>query len=243
MTVPLIGLTTKNILHAQYGDAIPLLAAPRSYSDALIKAGATPVLMPVILPLTQLDAMLDRLDGIILTGGGDIDPQLYHGQAHEKVYDVDPQRDRIEITLARRVIERQKPFVAICRGFQVLNVALGGALYSHIADQMEGAIEHSAFPQHPTDFPAHDVEINPDSKLSNILGKTQLKVNSLHHQGVSQVGKGLTVTATAADGLVEGVEVQGHPFGVAVQWHPEWMPESKEMQALFTAFVQAAGGS
>jgi putative glutamine amidotransferase len=238
MTAPIIGLTTRNALFPKYG--FPIIASPKSYIQALIKAGAIPVLIPVNLPIAHIHELLARLDGIIFTGGGDIATERFDGLPHEKVYDVDPERDEIEFQLIKAVEEINKPFLGICRGFQVINVAHGGTLLTHINDQMQGAYEHSAFPAHETDYEAHEVVIEEDSRLAGILGTNRLKVNSLHHQGVKDIGQGLKLAARSTDGLVEAVEVEGQPFGLAVQWHPEWMPDSEQMQALLSAFVEAA---
>lgn len=238
MSVVKIGLTTRNVLSPTYD--IPMVASPRSYTEALIKAGAIPVLIPLNLPAAYFEQVLDSVDGMIFTGGGDLAVSHFNGQPHEKVGNVDPERDQMELALVKRVIEAKMPFLGICRGVQTLNVALGGTLYTHIPDQLEGAVEHTFFPGYPWDHIAHDVEIVPESALAKIVSGTQLAVNSLHHQGVARVGEGLEVTAKAPDGLVEALELAGYPFGLAVQWHPEWMPESEQSQAIFGAFIEAA---
>lgn len=237
---PLIGLTTRNIISPKYN--IPMVASPKSYSEALLKAGALPVLIPLNTPEEEFEALLERIDGIIFTGGGDIETARYQGETHEKVGDVDQERDQIELSLVHKVVEIEMPFLGICRGFQVINVAYGGTLYSHISDQLDNSLEHSCFPDFPWDHIAHEVEVEGGSKLAEILGKTSVEVNSLHHQGAKEIGEGLVVTAKAPDGLVEGLELPDYPFGVAVQWHPEWMPDSVPMQRIFNAFLNAARG-
>jgi len=237
MTQPLIGITAPRI-HNSAGT--PMIALNEVYTRAVARAGALPVIIPLGLADETLDALLSRLDGVLFSGGGDVETSRYHGIDHPCVDGVDTDRDRVELLLVEQVARRGVPFLGICRGIQVINVALGGTLYSHIADQHAGAIKHDYSPDYPRDHPAHEVKISAGSRLAGILGVTQVQTNSLHHQGVQQPAPGLQVMAHAPDGVVEAVEYMGHPFGLAVQWHPEWMPDSLPMQALFRAFAAAA---
>jgi putative glutamine amidotransferase len=239
MPAPLIGLTTRNIDEPKYG--FPLLSSPKTYSQALIRAGAIPVLVPVNLPPASHEELLHRLDGIVFTGGGDIDLKYFQGLPHSEIYGIDPERDENELSLVKAAVEHELPFLGICRGLQVINVALGGTLFTHILDQLPGALQHSCFPAFPPDYGAHLVEIEPNSILSELLGGTEFKVNSLHHQGINKLAPNLEALAVAPDGLVEAFRLPAHPFGLALQWHPEWMPEVAEMQAIFRAFTHAAG--
>ncbi len=249
MSKPLIGITTT---HIPSKSGHPLLAAAEAYTQSIQHAGGLPVLLPLDMDKDEIQALLERLDGILLTGGGDLDPAHYAGQPHPKVYDVDAVRDRMELEFTHLAIEQHKPFLCICRGFQVLNVALGGSLYEHIADQHAGALKHDYFPDYPRSYLAHNIQVKAGCRLASILGLDGtdgvLPVNSLHHQGVRQVGRDLEITATAPDGMVEAVELPGHPFGLAVQWHPEWMQEvvtatgQFPMRQLFQAFIQSAKG-
>jgi len=132
------------------------------------------------------------------------------------------------------------PFLGICRGHQVINVAFGGKLYTHISDQLKNALDHRYIEGQPFDKYAHSVKLEANSALAGILGETEFEVNSLHHQGVEVVGQGLKPIGWSPDGLVEALELPGHPFGLSVQWHPEWLPDDKRSQALFMAFVAAA---
>jgi putative glutamine amidotransferase len=238
MPAPLIGLTTRNIDDPKYG--FPLVSSPKTYTQALIRAGAIPVLVPVNLPQSVQEELLNRLDGIVFTGGGDIDLSYFQGVPHPEVYGIDLERDDNELSLARAAVERRLPFLGICRGLQVINVALGGTLYTHILDQLPGALQHSCFPDFPPNHAAHPLEIKPGSLLSDLVGRTEFRVNSLHHQGIRTLAPGLEALATAPDGLVEAFQLPAHPFGLAVQWHPEWMPEVAEMQAIFSAFTASA---
>lgn len=237
MPSPLIGVTSSNMINPKYNN--PIIYTPRSYIRALIKAGALPILIPLNIPLDSLDVLLSRLDGIVFTGGGDIETARFGGIDHEEVYDIDPQRDEIEIHLVLKASERGLPFLGICRGHQVVNVAFGGKLYTHIADQLENALRHSYVKGEPFSKVAHSVKLAPESTLAGITGKTEFEVNSLHHQGVQVVGDGLKPVAWAPDGLVEALELPGHPFGLSMQWHPEWLPEDPRSQSLFKAFVIA----
>ena len=238
MSTPLIGLTTRNFNHPKYG--LPLISSPKTYSQALVRAGAIPILVPVNLPPDMISQLLKNLDGLLFTGGGDIDLKFFEGDPHPKIYDIDLERDEQELALARAAVSKKIPLLGICRGLQVINVALGGTLYTHINDQLPAALEHSCFPAFPPDHAAHSVAVTPGSLLSEILGTTQIEVNSLHHQGAKTLADGLEVLATAPDGLVEAVQIASHPFGLAVQWHPEWMPAVPEMQAIFSRFASHA---
>ena len=238
MSTPLIGITTRNTEHITHG--WPMIASPRTYSEAIIRAGAIPVLIPTNMPSLILPNLLSKLDGVIFTGGGDIETSRFNGQPHERVYGVDKERDNIEFELVRRVIDLDMPFLGICRGFQVINVALGGRLYTHILDQLDNALDHSYNPELPTNYPAHPINLKPDSLLAGIFGKETVTVNSLHHQGAEQIASELETIGWAPDGLAEAFVFPEHPFGLAVQWHPEWMSDDPYMPKLFTAFQQAA---
>jgi len=237
MTPPMIGLTTSRVLSKAN---IPILSAAEAYVQAVYRAGGLPVLIPLGIGDPDLSALLSRLDGLLLTGGGDIAPERYGGQPHPRVYDIDPDRDRMELDLVKMAVDAGMPFLGICRGFQVVSVALGGTLYEDILDQHPEALKHDYFPGYPRDQLAHPVKIAQDSRLAEILGSIELEVNSLHHQGVRQVPAGLHTTALAPDGIPEAVELPGHPFGLAVQWHPEWLQAYAPMRRLFEVFVGEA---
>ena len=237
MALPLIGITTARVLN---NSNIHVMSAAEAYVQAVYKAGGLPVLIPLGIADTDLAALLERLDGLLFTGGGDIAPERYGGQPHPRVYDIDPDRDRMELSLVKMAVDVRMPFLGICRGFQVVNVAFGGGLYEDILDQHPGALKHDYFPGYPRDQLVHPVTITPGSRLAEILGQTEVGVNSLHHQGVRKVPGALPLTALAPDGIPEAVELPGHPFGLAVQWHPEWLQAHAPMRRLFVAFVEAA---
>ncbi|RME88973.1 MAG: gamma-glutamyl-gamma-aminobutyrate hydrolase family protein [Anaerolineae bacterium] len=240
MASPLIGITTMNALRHDGLAAVSLL---RRYVIALTEAGATPVLIPSAMPDDGVDALLTRLDGVLFSGGGDIAPEYFGGAPHPRIGGVDPERDALELALLRRVVEDGVPFLGICRGCQLVNVGFGGTLYTHIADQHPGALKHDYYPDSPRDLLVHEVRLKEGSRLAEIVGVEVFRVNSLHHQGIERLGDGLEAVAYAPDGLVEAVEVPGHPFGMAVQWHPEWLTAHATARALFRAFVEAARGS
>ena len=237
MARPLIGITTSRVLN---NANIQVMSTAEAYVQAVYRAGGLPVLIPLGITDADLKALLARLDGLLFTGGGDIAPGRYGGQPHPRVYDIDPDRDRVEINLVQMAVDGGMPFLGICRGFQVLNVAMGGTMYEDILDQHPGALKHDYFPGYPREMLVHPVQVAPGSRLAEILEQTEVEVNSLHHQGVRQVPEALRTTAFAPDGIPEAVELPGHPFGLAVQWHPEWLQAHAPMRRLFEALVGAA---
>jgi len=233
---PIIGLTSTLSTNAS---GSPVCQLGRAYIDAVQKAGGIPLAISVGIGQVQTKALLSRLDGLLLTGGGDIDPGTFKSASHPKVYGISPERDALEFYLLEAAVASNKPILAICRGIQVLNVAFGGDLYTHIQDQLENSLKHDWFPKFPRDKLAHTVRLIPGSKLHRIFQRDEIRVNSLHHQGIKTVGEGLKATAFAPDGIVEGLEVDGAGFALGVQWHPECLPEDETSARLFNAFVDA----
>ena len=236
MPDPLIGLTAARN-YDKGGHPHHLVV--EAYMNSVSQAGGIPVLIPLGLPQEQYLQMLDRLDGVIFTGGGDVDPSCFGGVAHPEVAGVDADRDRVEKHLAEAVIHRGMPFLGICRGIQLVNVTRGGTLYTHIPDQHPGAIRHSYDSDTQREYLAHPVEIIHNSLLARLLVGSQFMVNSLHHQGIRGLAPGLRATAYAPDGLIEAVECPDHPFGLSVQWHPECLQAYEPMRTLFRALVRA----
>ncbi|MEZ4593148.1 MAG: gamma-glutamyl-gamma-aminobutyrate hydrolase family protein [Chloroflexota bacterium] len=237
---PLIGCTTYHKVSDQ-NPPIDIFGLMPAYLEAIVAAGGMPVMIPLGLGEEDLQAIVQQMDGILLPGGGDIDPAVYQGQGHAKVYGVDTDRDRVEFVVARTAVAQQKPLLAICRGVQVLNVALGGSLWEDVELLMPDAIHHEHLNSHPRSYLAHSVTIEPDSLLAQQLGGTEMAVNSLHHQGIRRLADSLRATAVAPDGLIEGVEVMGHPYAVGVQWHPENLIHTEtHMLGLFRGLVEAA---
>ena len=238
MSTPIIGLTTYNGVN-KYGH--PIVALMHQYIDAVVDAGGVPILIPSGVESESVKSLLEKMDGILLTGGGDIAIDHFDGEPHLRVEGVDTDRDTIEFALLQAAAESGKPFLGICRGFQVVNVALGGTLFTHIEDQLPGAIKHDYDPDSQRQFLAHAIRLEKNSSLAGILGEPELNVNSLHHQGAKNLAPTLKAAAYSPDGLVEGLELPGHPFGVAVQWHPEWLMDQQVTRRLFSAFIKAAG--
>lgn len=236
MVLPLIGVTTAAV--SRDPERVQLNAA---YVRAVQVGGGVPVLLPPYLTPASLGQLLQTVDGLLLTGGGDIDPMRYGEEPHESVAFVSPERDTMEIAAVHAAIEVGLPLFALCRGMQVLNVALGGSLIQDIPSQFETDIDHSQ--KGPRDEATHPVDIDPSSRLFGLVGAERIEVNSLHHQALKTLGRGLKAVAWAPDGIIEGIELPGDGFVVGVAWHPEELVDSRpEALALFRALVEEAGG-
>lgn len=207
--------------------------------EAVIGAGALPVLLPAGIPLEDIPALACSFDGFVFTGGGDLDPSLFGEENHEKIDGVNPQRDAFELALMREVLELDLPLLAICRGMQTLNVACGGNLFLDIASQLPQAGKHDWWGNFERDKLVHRVKIEPRSKLAEILMVNEAQTNSLHHQAVKEPGEGLRAVAWAEDGVIEAIEHTEKRFAIGVQWHPEWLQAQEPMRALYRAFVKA----
>jgi len=206
-----------------------------------VLAGANPVLIPSGLPDDVLRGLVQRLDGILFSGGGDIEPQRYGAETHPSLSYVDPDRDSVEFFLLEKTLQTRLPFLAICRGIQVLNVSLGGTLYIDVPSQIPDALKHNYNPgEIPLDYLAHEVQLERGSRLADIVDISTVEVNSTHHQAIKDLAPGLRPVAYAPDGLIEAVEVNGYGFGLGLQWHPERLVAHAPMLALFRAFVEAA---
>lgn len=237
MSAALIGVTTTRQTNTS---GLAILGVMQAYTEALYRAGACPLLIPLGIPQNRLDDLVRRLDGILLPGGGDIDPAYYGSQPHPSLSSIIPDRDELEIELVRRAVEQGIPFLGICRGLQVINVALGGSLYEDLSDQHPGAIKHNYTKGYARNYLAHLVEVQAGTLLAQALGANQAMVNSIHHQGIRELAGNLTASAIAPDGVIEAIELNGHPFGLGVQWHPECLPEDPSMSSLFRQFVVSA---
>ena len=234
MSKPLIGLTTTRIPNKE---GLPTFAANQPYARSISMAGGIPVLIPINIAGEDMDQLLGRLDGILFTGGYDIDPPRYGSQPHPKAEQIDIERDQQECQLVQAAIKAGRSFLGICRGMQVINVALGGSLYEHLVDQLPGSLAHDHHGK-PRDFLAHAVSIERDTLLDQIIPCNQTQVNSLHHQGVRLLASSLRPCAISSDGLVEALELPEVRFGLAVQWHPEELQEYASMRRLFQEFVR-----
>lgn len=204
-----------------------------SYEAAARAVGLTPV------RLTPNSQDLSGVDGLMLTGGTDVNPRLYGQEPKAETSSPDDERDAMELALLREALEADMPVLAICRGLQMLNVARGGTLHQHLpsTNLHQQRLPHQSPGQHRA---VHEVVVAPDSKLATIVGAGTHEVNSRHHQAVDQLGHNLTVTAVSTDGVIEGLEVPGNRFAVAVQWHPEdRIAVCKEDRKLFESFAEA----
>jgi putative glutamine amidotransferase len=232
---PIIGITAEFLAHpaGSMGQGIQ-----DAYVHAVESSGALPVLLPILTEGPAAASLMDRLDGILLSGGGDIAPMQYGDSPTCDLRAVDHDRDRFELDLARLALKRKMPLLGICRGLQVLNVACEGSLIQDISSQAESSIQHDTI--RGVDG-THLVKLAPDSGLRDLLRVEQIQVNSAHHQAVDTLGQGLRTYAWSEDGIIEALEVIGHPFGIGVQWHPERMIHHPASQALLKALTSAAG--
>ena len=234
-TRPFIGINADFIPAGKVTTAHARLNA--GYFDSVLAAGGMPVAIPPLGKESELDAVLDRLDGIVLSGGLDMDPKRNGQASHSAVQPMAERREENDRVLVRRVIERQMPVLGIALGMQQLNAALGGNLYLHLPEDLPRALPHRDTTGGPH---RHAVLLEPDSRLDEIYGGGELRVNSSHHQAVRQLGEGLRVSARAPDGVVEGIEANdGNWFCIGVQWHPESETASALDMQLFECFVQA----
>ncbi|HNS52721.1 MAG TPA: gamma-glutamyl-gamma-aminobutyrate hydrolase family protein [Anaerolineae bacterium] len=235
---PIIGITCMDL--RQEG-APARFAQNQSYALAVVRAGGCPILIPHLDDEAHLASLYRRCDGVLLPGGGDMEPALYHERVRTELRSVSPLRDTMEILLARWALDRDapKPLLGICRGIQVLNVAVGGTLYQDLSQRKKPTVHHDTQGVERS-FVAHEVLVEPTSRLHEIVGQRVLKTNSFHHQAIKRRAPLLSRSAAATDGVLEAVEVPDHPFAIAVQWHPEELaPIDEAAQRLFDAFVAA----
>jgi putative glutamine amidotransferase len=240
--VPFIGVTTSSTSAGRSPERAQIGTA---YLDALQEAGAIPVLLPPQLHENQLAVLLSQLDGIMLTGGGDVDPAIYNERPHPSTAGVLRQRDDMERAVIHWAAANGKPLLAICRGMQILNVTLGGSLYQHLPDVFGDSIRHAQQDSgRGREETTHAVEVKSGTLLASLVGAGSLGVNSMHHQAVRAAGSHLVVSARAPDGTIEAVEAPSlGRFVVGVQWHPEELaPQSRQARALFEGLVEAARG-
>ncbi|PIC56276.1 gamma-glutamyl-gamma-aminobutyrate hydrolase [Sporosarcina sp. P12(2017)] len=229
---PLIGVTSDI---DQNGDTL----VQTRYIRAVRQAGGVPVILPV--GLEAIEEVCDRLDGVLLIGGEDVDPYLYGEEPHRQLGKVLPERDESELALIKTMADQDKPVFGICRGYQLINVAFGGTIYQDMYAQLsEDLLQHHQLTD--LDFAFHSIDIVGDSKLAEWAGTSEVRVNSLHHQAVKEVHAPLVVTAVAKDGVVEAIESTAHRFVVGVQWHPEAMVKRDDRLSLklFEQFIEAA---
>ena len=240
---PLIGISTSELREAEgahfaHHSEPPrrMLALGLTYLEAVEAAGGIPVILAP-LPARRLESIIERLDGICLSGGPDLEPGTYGAVPHEQLGPTEPEVDLFELGLARTARRRGLPILAICRGMQVLNVARGGDLVQHLPD-LEGEIRHRQVER--ASEPTHAVSVAADTLLARLVGDERIDVNSFHHQAIDRLGTGLEPVAWSDDGVIEAVEVPGDAFTLGVQWHAECLTDRAEQARLFEALVEAA---
>ena len=228
---PVVGITTYLTEAAWAAWRLEAALVPASYVRSVSAAGGVPMLVPPTASASDAEAIVSVVDGLVFSGGSDLDPELYDAELHPETAGIVRERDEAELVLMRAALERDIPMLAICRGSQVLNVALGGDLEQHVPDR----VGHSLHREVPGTFSDHDVSISSGTRLASILGE-QHEVKSSHHQGFGRLGAGLRESARAWDGTLEGVEDPSRRFALGVLWHPE---EGDDL-ALFEALVAEA---
>lgn len=238
MKPPIIGITCGTSIHDRERERLQdrLNCA---YSRAIAMAGGVPVILPNLDDPAYVDAILGRVDGVLLSGGADVDPARFGEQILNETVEVDPLRDSAELPLIERAVSRDMPILAICRGIQSLNIALGGSIYQDIPAQIPSNIEHKqTAPRHEA---SHEVEAAGGSLFERIVGAAPIRVNSFHHQALKEIAPRLAISARGPDGVVEAVEDRDARFLLAVQFHPEELVGwSEPCRALFRALVEAS---
>ncbi len=239
---PRIGISCR--LKVGPGHDRTVVGVTDAFIDSIIEAGGLPVLIPLTTNQEILREIYDSVDALLIPGGEDVHPKFYGEEPHPKLGPTSEIRDRVEIQLIRWAYADDKPVLGICRGIQVINVALGGSLIQDIADQTPGALAHTT-PDGATmwDSSAHEIVLASDSRLALLLGKTKIMVNSVHHQAVKRLSPHLVKTAESSDGTIEALEAKGRNFFMALQCHPEMLWQKapdREWLKLFSAFVAAA---
>ena len=210
------------------------------YYEGIFQAGGLPFLIPVLEPFCAAD-VISRLNGLVLTGGQDVDSYLFGEEPHPKVGKINPYRDELEITLCKEAVAHNIPVLGICRGAQIMNIAMGGTIYQDIETQVNDSELICHDQQAPKWFGIHEVEMRDESNLCEIFGAKVIRTNSFHHQAIRQVGESLFAVAHTRDGIIEAIESKAHSFYIGVQWHPERMlDKDTNTLKLFEAFVKAA---
>jgi putative glutamine amidotransferase len=241
---PLIAVSTselrrpEDVVARPHGEPPKLeVALATNYPEAIERAGGIPVIVPLLRP-DAIAALLDRVDGVCLPGGPDLQPSVYDEEPHPELGPTEPRVDAMELALVRAADRRNLPILGICRGMQLLNVARGGTLHQHLPDVVGERLRHRQ-PEHGS-ITTHRVETAPHSRLRSALGGPSLEVNSFHHQAVKALGQGLVATAWAEDGTIEGIEQAGARLVLGVQWHAEGL---RAHASLFELLIDAAAGA
>jgi putative glutamine amidotransferase len=239
---PLVGVSTSEVRRPEDHGVVPQgeprrseLALGERYLDAVRSAGGLPVILAPVA-VSAVDPLLERLDAVCLSGGPDLHPSAYGAEPHPELGPTEPELDLFELALARRAVRRGLPVLAVCRGAHVLNVALGGTLHQHLPD-LSKEVEHRQ--KEEGRQTTHDVKLVGSSRIAKLIGRTELEVNSFHHQAPATTAPGLRVVGRAADDTVEALESTSPSFVFGVQWHAECLVERPEHHALFEGLVKA----
>jgi putative glutamine amidotransferase len=210
----------------------------REYYEAILASGGIPVLLPNTEPPSDLGALIELLDGLLVTGGGDMHPGNFAQEPHPKLGPTSVARDNFELAIIEQMLEERKPILGVCRGHQALNIALGGTLHQDLSCLPHPTLVH-ADPQQTAKI-NHNVVIDETSKLFGIIGSSSIETNSSHHQVIDKLGRGLKAVAFAPDGVIEAIEHEGFKFVIGVQWHPEGIMEREHSRRLFKALINGA---
>jgi putative glutamine amidotransferase len=242
---PIIGVTSGETNNLKFPLSPHVQGQQFTYIESVVRAGGTPIILPIVKNDEVLRQLYEQCDALLLAGGNDVDPNLYGAKIGPNATDIRRHRDDQEIQLLKWALQDDKPLLAICRGMQVLNVALDGTLYQDIPTDLPDAEKHELHSNHNADREhhiAHQLKIAPDSQLAKILGVVTIPTNAYHHQALRELGEGLIATAWAEDGIIEAVELADQKFAVGVQSHPEALESKIETgwRKLFTEFVAAA---
>lgn len=243
MSSPLIGITAGEVNDRDHPWAPLVYGQLHTYLDAVAHSGGVPVIMPITIDDAVIDELGNQLDGFLFAGGNDLHPGLYGEEVGDYRNDASTFRDSCEIKLIHKIFEKKKPILGICRGMELLNVAKGGNMYQDILTDLPQASDHELSEKNREDIDsiAHVLRIKPESKLAGIIGGTELATNTHHHQAVKRLGDGVIETATAADGIIEAIELIDYPFAIGIQSHPESLLSTEpKWKQLFDEFISVS---
>jgi putative glutamine amidotransferase len=240
MQKPLIGITSGEVFNREHPWAPAVLGQSHTYIDSVVRAGGIPIILPVTDDASVLTDICSRLDGLLMSGGNDLNPRLYGENPYDNLDELSDKRDRTEKVILEYALENDIPILGICRGLQYINVHFGGTLYQDIPSDIPGAMDHrSSTKAQNFEHHAHAITIDEDSKLYDIMQLEAIDTNSHHHQSVKEIGEGLRITARAEDGVVEAIESDDDRFIICIQAHPESLGrEIPEWSRLFDAFIE-----
>jgi putative glutamine amidotransferase len=240
---PLIAITAGEVINKGYAWTPVVYGQFHTYTDAVVRAGGIPIIVPIIDNELMLRKLYDQCDGLLMAGGNDLDPVVYRADKSSLTRSLSPRRDKQETQLFKWAVADDKPVLGICRGLQVMNVALGGSLHQDIKANVQNSHNHEASADHKNfHHIAHKLKLQPGSRLARILGTTTIPANTLHHQAIDRLGKDLVVAARAEDDIIEAIELPAKRFVIGVQSHPEALEAKTEQQwrKLFAEFVNSA---